>query len=172
MKESIMTQDLSRKGIYAPSEYEMDILTSIGIFDIGYSSAPTVDASYPIHKLKTKMERSENKDKDLLLFITENGRYLGQLKKEDILPLEDDFINLRDLLTKDPTCLTENHSLRDALDLMTIHGLNKLPIVNQEGIFQGYITIKDIMLAYGQIIYNREDVSRNLNVDFSWLKKK
>jgi H+/Cl- antiporter ClcA len=172
MKESIMTQDLSVKGIYAPSEYEMDILTCIGIYDIGYSSAPTIDASYPIDRLKAKIERAKNKDKDIIFFITENEKYSGQLKKGDILSVTDDMVSLKQLLTKDPLYLVENQSLRYALDQMTIHGVNKLPVVNHAGLFQGLITVKDIMIAYGQTIYNRDDISRNLNIDFpDWLKK-
>ncbi len=80
--------------------------------------------------------------------ITENGKLVGILTNRD-LRFEVDFSKkIRDAMTsKNLITAPEGTTLESAQEILRQHKIEKLPIVDKDGILKGLITIKDIEKA-------------------------
>lgn len=77
--------------------------------------------------------------------IDSNGKLIGILTNRDTRFESDLNKQVGEVMTKAPLITTkENTSLEEAKEIMHIHKIEKLPIVNENGILKGLITIKDI----------------------------
>lgn len=77
--------------------------------------------------------------------ITENGRLVGIFTNRD-LRFEKDFSRLiKDAMTKDNLVTApEGTTLQEAQEILALHKIEKLPIVDEDFMLKGLITIKDI----------------------------
>jgi IMP dehydrogenase len=77
--------------------------------------------------------------------ITENGRLVGILTNRDIR-FEDDFSQeISVLMTKAPLITASiGTTLEEARELLHHHKVEKLPVVDDNGVLKGLITVKDI----------------------------
>jgi IMP dehydrogenase len=77
--------------------------------------------------------------------ITENGRLVGIITNRD-LRFEKDFSRLiKDAMTKDNLVTApEGTTLQEAQEILAHHKIEKLPIVDEDFMLKGLITIKDI----------------------------
>lgn len=57
-------------------------------------------------------------------------------------------MRIRSLMIKKPITITENASVKDALDLMNAHSIRHLPIVNHGNKFIGFVTLTDLKQAF------------------------
>lgn len=80
--------------------------------------------------------------------ITENGKLVGILTNRD-LKFETDFLKpIHTVMTKDNLITTpEGTTLDEAQQILRKHKVEKLPIVDENGMLKGLITIKDIEKA-------------------------
>ncbi len=53
--------------------------------------------------------------------------------------------SVKDIMTKEVFTVMENQTLKDAIDLMSKEGVNRLPVVDVEGRLAGIVTRKDIV---------------------------
>ena len=54
---------------------------------------------------------------------------------------------VRDFMTRDLTSVTEDASLQEAAELLSLHALSGMPVVDRENIVTGYISEKDIVAS-------------------------
>ncbi|MBW6410507.1 IMP dehydrogenase [Clostridium weizhouense] len=80
--------------------------------------------------------------------ITENGKLVGILTNRDVT-FETDFNKkISEVMTKENLITApENTSIDEAKEILKKHKIEKLPLVDSEGILKGLITIKDIEKA-------------------------
>jgi IMP dehydrogenase len=75
----------------------------------------------------------------------EQGRLAGILTNRDLRFLDDYSLPIRDVMTKDNLItVPEGTTLETAKQLLHAHRIEKLPIVDNDGVLKGLITIKDI----------------------------
>ncbi len=80
--------------------------------------------------------------------ITENGnRLVGILTNRDVRFVTDMSIPIQQLMTPAESLVTANvgTTLEDAVDILQEHRIEKLPLVDDDGVLKGLITVKDIM---------------------------
>ena len=95
--------------------------------------------------------------------ITENGKLVGILTNRD-LRFETDFSKqIKYVMTKDNLITApEGTTLEDAQQILRRHKIEKLPIVDDNGVLKGLITIKDIKKAVRYPNSARDDSGRLL----------
>lgn len=77
--------------------------------------------------------------------ITENGKLVGILTNRDLRFLKDYSQRIGDVMTKDNLITSSvGTTLDQAQELLAIHKIEKLPLVDDQGYLKGLITIKDI----------------------------
>ena len=80
--------------------------------------------------------------------ITENGnRLVGILTNRDVRFVTDMAIPIRQLMTPAERLITAavGTTLDDAVHILQEHRIEKLPLVDEDGVLKGLITVKDIM---------------------------
>lgn len=77
--------------------------------------------------------------------VDEKRKLIGIITNRDIRFVEDFSIIIEDAMTKENLVVAkEGVSMEEAKKILTKHKIEKLPIVDDEGILKGLITIKDI----------------------------
>ena len=80
--------------------------------------------------------------------ICENGKLVGILTNRDLRFLEDYGTKIKDVMTsRNLVTAPVGTTLKDAQEILRCHKIEKLPIVDDDGILRGLITIKDIEKA-------------------------
>ncbi len=80
--------------------------------------------------------------------VCENGRLVGILTNRDLRFMTDFDVKISDVMTKDH--LVTSHvgtTLEQAQQILMKHKIEKLPLVDEDGMLKGLITIKDIKKA-------------------------
>ncbi len=78
--------------------------------------------------------------------ITENGKLVGILTNRDLRFHKETDLNIRDVMTKSNLITApEGTSLEAAQELLHKNRIEKLPIVDSQGLLKGMITVKDIL---------------------------
>jgi len=72
-------------------------------------------------------------------FFPSRGRFFERRKT---------FMRIKSLMIKDPITISEDASIKDALDLMNSHSIRHLPVVNHEKKFIGFVTLTDLKQAF------------------------
>lgn len=152
MKESIMTEKLSRKGVRVPSDYEPDTLAGRTVESAMISNPLTVPADMPVKDLLEKINGNQNPWNRARLFpIVENGKLVAVISRADILAVAvgSNDANVSAIGNRDVHTVHPNDSLADAADKMIAHGIGRLPVVSLDGngTFLGLLTRREILLA-------------------------
>ena len=80
--------------------------------------------------------------------VNETGRLVGILTNRDLRFITDFSIKIGDVMTKDNLVTAPvGTTLKDAQNILMNHKIEKLPIVDENGMLKGLITIKDIEKA-------------------------
>ena len=61
-------------------------------------------------------------------------------------------LRIRDIMTKDPVTITPMHTIEDALLLMQRMRVGAFPVVDEQGILRGIISIRDLMRAFINVL--------------------
>jgi CBS domain-containing protein len=62
------------------------------------------------------------------------------------------LVSVADVMTRDVVTCTETQDIFDAIDLMSRHGVRRLPVVNTKGALTGIVTADDIVGAVGTLM--------------------
>lgn len=76
--------------------------------------------------------------------VVENGRAVGILTNRDLRFLDDTHLPVRDVMTTDLITASPDISMDDAKTLLQKHRIEKLLLVDDRGVLEGMITVKDI----------------------------
>ena len=80
--------------------------------------------------------------------VVEDGKLVGIITNRDLRFLEDFNIQIKEVMTKDDLVTAPvGTTLADAQEILRHHKIEKLPLVDEEGMLKGLITIKDIEKA-------------------------
>lgn len=81
-----------------------------------------------------------------LLVVDDGGHLQGILTRRDVVFEKDNYKSIKELMTKKENLIVacENISFEDAKKILARHRIEKLPLVNSDGVLVGLITSKDI----------------------------
>ncbi len=81
-----------------------------------------------------------------VLVTDENKKLLGILSYKDYRFLEDDSVVISKIMKKSPLHTSvPNTTRREAIEIFSKFGLEKLPLINKDGVLVGLMTAKDIL---------------------------
>lgn len=100
----------------------------------------------PDSSIETVQDIMENESISGLPVI-ENEKIVGIISKRDVRPILKSGANkqVKDIMTSDVVTIKENISPDEALDIAYENKVERLPVVNDEGLLVGILTIKDIL---------------------------
>lgn len=152
MKESIMTEKLSRKGVRVPSDYEPDTLASRTVESAMITNPLIVPAEMSVRELVEKITGAENPWNRARLFpVLENGILRAVVSRADILAVPTESLDAQviEIGTRDVYTVCPGDSLAEASEKMISHRIGRLPVVSPDGkgTLLGLLTRREILCA-------------------------
>ena len=152
MRESIMTEKISRRGVRVPSDYEADFLDSVLVRDACSQPVVSLPAGQPLDEVRAWISsRSPGSAHQGFPVIDAGGRLLGVLTRRNLLdPEAAGSRPLTELLTRPPAAVFEDSTLREAADHMVREDVGRLPVVARGApeTVVGFITRGDLLAAH------------------------
>lgn len=135
MRESMMTEKLSRKGVRVPTDYEPDILCGLMVSTAMLSRPKTVPPDMTVSALEERLVGSDPIWNAARLFpITGKDEVLlGVVSRADVLAAAGTApeATVLDAGTSHPITIHADDTLAEAADRMILHSIGRLPVVDR-----------------------------------------
>jgi CBS domain-containing protein len=151
MRNTIMTERLSRRGVRVPTEYVADFLDSIRVSEMASKDVVSLKADDTVGEVRAWIGAAgPGTDHQGFPLVDAQGNLVGVLTRRDLLsPTIDAATHLTDLLKRTPAIVYADCSLRDAADHMVNHNIGRLPVIDRStGRLIGMITRSDLLSAH------------------------
>lgn len=168
MRNTIMTEKIERRGVKVPAEYAADALSQVLV---GHActhdvrSLKTSDELGDVRRwLNSGRERAKHQGYPVL---DDAGRVRGVITRRELLdPDKPGLTRIGDMLQRGPIVVFEDHSLRDASDLMVAENVGRLIVVqrNNPTHMVGMLTRSDVLAANAKRIHEARDLSRKIDI--------
>ena len=153
MRETIMTEKIARRGVRVPSAYQADPFAQARVADHASMQPVSLRASQTVDELRAWLRQQGSQAHQGYALVDEAGRVVGVLTRRDLArPGLDPQATLRSLVSRVPVVVRCEESLHEALNLMTLHGVGRLPVVDDaDGLtLRGMLTRSDVLGAWRQ----------------------
>ena len=170
MKHTIMTEKIARRGVQVLTEYSVDSLAQTLVRD---------SASYPAVSLKADMTIEQVRSwiaSDLpgsrhqgFPILDGEARLIGVLTRRDLFdPNAPMTRSLGELIKRPPAVVYEDHTLREAADLMVGEDIGRLPVMTRSHPSKvvAMLTRSDLLLAHRK----RLDEAHQMQQSIRWRK--
>ncbi|MGH8110495.1 MAG: chloride channel protein [Rhodanobacteraceae bacterium] len=168
MKSTIMTEKIERRGVRVPSEYVADALAQVQIGAVctrEVRSLKTSDALGDVQRwLHSGRERAQHQGYPV---VDDAGRVRGVVTRRELFDTQSPGLTrIGDMLKRGPIVVFEDHTLRDASDLMVAENIGRLIVVERTNPAHmvGMLTRSDVLAANAKRIHEMRDVSREIRI--------
>lgn len=166
MKQSIMTEKISRRGVEVPNEYSADLLTLKKVKEHASYHPITLNRDDSIgairHWLASGKPGSQHQGFPV---VDKNKKLTGVIARRDIFEYQGDSLKpISDLIQRKPVIVAEDDSIRTAVDFLAHERIGRLAVVKDKHSNQlvGMITRSDILAAYAHLAKENKQSQRTL----------
>lgn len=171
MRQTIMTEKITRRGVRVPADYTADVLDQIPVLAVATSEVVTLRAHDSVETVRDWIAAGgSGTSHQGFPVVHDSGLLMGVLTRRDLLaaPAAEHgrALRVQDLLRRPPVLVYADCSLREAVDHMVRHGVGRLPVVDRDDPRRivGIITRSDILSAYQRTL----DEARPAKPSFAW----
>jgi H+/Cl- antiporter ClcA len=154
MRHSIMTEKIARRGVRVPNEYGVDFLEQVLVRESATRNVDSLQADDRIETVRSWLSAGgKHAVHQGFPVVDADGRLIGVVTRRDLLDgQEPGDRRVRDLVRRPPAVVFEDHSLREAADLMVREDVGRLPVVTREhpDRMVGIVTRSDLLAAHGK----------------------
>ncbi len=175
MRNTIMTEKIARRGIKVPSEYSADFLEQVQVGKVCTRDVRALKTSDELGEVRRWMSsgrvRAQHQGYPVL---DDAGRVRGVITRRDLLdPDKPGLTRIGDMLKRGPIVLFEDHTLRDATDLMVGENVGRLVVVSRDDPTRmvGILTRSDVMAANSRRIHEMRDTTRGIRIRQSFARR-
>ncbi len=152
MRQTIMTEKLSRRGVRVPSEYTADILDQCLVSQVAGGSLVKLAATQSVGGVRAWIAAgSPGSSHQGFPVVNAAGHLVGVVTRRDLLnTAQADDTRIADLIKRPPVLVYEDSTLREAMDHMLNHDVGRLPVIARQAphALVGIITRSDILAAH------------------------
>jgi len=145
LRDNLMTEKLTRRGVRVESDYAVDVLASVTVGDVMTGSPHVLALDATVGEARRRIEHDGH---GAYPIVDDRGRCLGIIAREDLLPLDDtaDEHAAIEHASTDVVTVSPTQALVVALRLLLDEGIGHLPVV-ADGQVVGMCTRTDILRA-------------------------
>lgn len=150
MRDSIMTQKISRRGVPLTMGPEVDFLRQQTVRQWAATPVATLEADESVVAARTEIENARHKHQGFPV-IDAAGLLIGVITRRELSTNGvADAQPVRSLLTRAPVIVFDDATLREAADIMVQHNIGRLPVVTRLEPRRpvGIITRSDLLMAH------------------------
>ena len=155
MRDSIMTEKLTRRGLRVPSDYHADILATTPVAAVMSANVETIDITSSAGEAARRFQANGH---GAYPIVDEDGHCVAIISRDDLLRNENITPDqpLREVATPDVVSVRSNDPLTEALEKMLAEEIQHLPVIDGDRLV-GMCTRADVMRAR-QTLRAREQV--------------
>ncbi|MBP1771600.1 MAG: Chloride channel protein [Holophagaceae bacterium] len=169
MRNSIMTEKLTRRGLRVPEEYSADFLDQILVKEAASREVVTLDASQSLGSARLWLEAGANgATHHGFPVMEEGGTVIGVLTRRDLLESTHSMESpLRALLHRELAVAFEGNSIREAANHMVREGVGRLPVLDEDSKLVGMLTRSDLLEAHATRLKSAESAKRTFKTGWN-----
>lgn len=172
MKNTIMTEKISRRGVSTPDSYEPDILKKLTVAQIVKADALMLSAENSIKEIRSFFETTVQSENTFIV-VDRHGHFNGTVALSAIFNTKfDSESTLATILRKGSLFVKSTDNLAKALELMSKGEEELIPVVSsaQENTVIGVLSFKDVLTAYKSRIAENQEIKANLSLKRQQIK--
>lgn len=152
MKNTIMTEKIARRGVHTPHSYEPNLLQTILVKQVVKEKAVIISQDATINEVRAWLNKNRNYQQNFYVLANEQGVFVGVVSSSNLYSLHHEGTQrIGNLIKRRPSILSENDSLRTAVEMMSRENLDVLPVrSDDDGNIVGVISYGDILTVYGK----------------------
>ncbi|MGA7720242.1 MAG: chloride channel protein [Ignavibacteriaceae bacterium] len=168
MRQTIMTEKITRRGVNVPNEYAADFLYQIPVKD---------HANYKIFSLRTEdtievirkwlLSGSEGSLHHIYPILDKNDRLAGVITKKELEEFKGtESTLLKEIITGPIIGIYEDHSIREAADMMALYKVSNIPVIAKDDSFKviGIISHRDVLTARRRYLERKNLYHKHLSL--------
>jgi H+/Cl- antiporter ClcA/CBS domain-containing protein len=146
MRDSIMTEKLTRRGVRVPADYHADVLHTTAVADVMSHDVDTVAPSASIGDVAARFQANGHGAYPL---VDEQRRVVGIVTRGDLIAEGDrlDDRPVREIAAREVVTVAPNAPVSDALARMLEEDVEHVPVVDDDGRLVGICTRTDVLRA-------------------------
>ena len=148
MKNTIMTEKISRRGVKTPDSYEPDILEKITVGEVMQPPGIVVRSDNTIEDVLGSLGTNQPHP-EYIIISDPGGNYKGLLKCSDLYNRKyETGTIISSIVTQKDFSVDDDNTLRRAVEKMAAGNVEALPVTCGNNTIAGIISFPDIMAAY------------------------
>lgn len=150
MENTIMTEKIARRGVKTPESYEPDLLDKLIVKQVAGENGFIISSDNTIGEVREWLEAEKELSHNYYVIADTNANFKGILSSSNLFSRHHDASKTVDTLIKRlPVSVSDNDTLRNAIDKMAKENVDVLPVVSSEtSELIGILSYKDILSAY------------------------
>ena len=164
MKNTIMTEKIARRGVVTPHHYDSDILDKIKGGSVLKTSRTVISSATTIGEARAWLaDRKEQHN--YYIVANDNGEFRGIISASNLFSMHhEEKALIGDLIKRKPFAVSDNDSLKVAVQMMAKENLDELPVISSvDNKLAGVLSYTDILPVYNRrAIENRESIAISL----------
>jgi CIC family chloride channel protein len=150
MENTIMTEKIARRGVKTPHSYEPDLLDKLIVKQVASENGFIISSDNTIGEVREWLEAEKELSHNYYVIADTSGNFKGVLSSSNLFSRHHDADKTVDTLIKRlPVSVSDNDTLRNAVDKMAKENVDVLPVVSTEtSKLIGILSYKDILSAY------------------------
>lgn len=168
MRNTIMTEKISRRGVRVPTEYAADYLEQVLVVDAMSNEVVSLRTSDELSDIRAwLLAGSADAQHQGYPVLDDSGHVRGVVTRRDLLdPDRPGISRIGDMLRRAPIVVYETHSLREAADHMVAGDVGRLIVVGHEAPHPmlGILTRGDVLGAHAARLRESRQASRHLRL--------
>jgi CIC family chloride channel protein len=174
MPRSMLTENLSRRGLHLSREFGVDPLETILVSQAMHTSvfalqenATRQDAADWLHKMEERGSEAWSHWQRIFPLVDGNGRMTGTLTRAQLMSAarkEDLSCPLAVDANRDPQTVSPFNTLRACAMKMAESKLTSYPVVSADGKLLGVVTINDLLMGRSEEAHREGDRERVLRL--------
>jgi H+/Cl- antiporter ClcA/CBS domain-containing protein len=176
MRDSIMTQKISRRGVPLSMGPEVDFLHLQTVRQWAKTPVVTIPADGSVTAARDGIDAAANKHQGFPV-LDADGLLIGLITRRELqAPDVDRTRPVGSLLTRAPVVTFEDSTLREAADIMVGHDIGRLPVVTRAAPRRvvAIITRSDLLMAHASRLHDthRREGARFWTFARTWHRRK
>ncbi len=167
MRNTIMTEKISRRGVNVPSIYEADFLTQMAVKEYETKNVYSISSEDKISKVYAWLASGEMGSLHHgYPVIDKNNKLYAIITRREIEAVRDTDKKIKDIIKKPLIAIYEDNTIREAADMMASYKVSLLPVVERGDKYKliGVITSDDILRARKNYIEKQNAYERYISL--------
>ncbi|HEX7326718.1 MAG TPA: chloride channel protein [Rhodanobacteraceae bacterium] len=166
MRSTIMTEKIERRGVKVPDEYVADPLTQVKVGKVCTREVRALKTSDELSDVRRWLNSGRERAQHQQYPVLDDARRVrGIITRRELFdPAHPGLTRVGDLLKRGPIVAFEDHTLRDASDLMVTENVGRIIVVARDNPnhMVGILSRSDILASGAKRIHEMRDASREI----------